>query len=223
MTHVCPGAVWPSISPISENRGDAAAPPIIERDELAEGQGDQQGQVEAEVQEPVQGDIGLPEPRAEVRHPRLARRLILSTKAEIDVHFPLHLNFRSWCAHCRAGKSILAQHRVLPADREKFGVTTHMDYSFMTAEEAEVDMQPTLVVYDDDKDSFWALGVEQKAVTEGIVKYVAGILGQSGYQGEKLTTKSDQEPSIFVLKKAVLGERIGESACLVFSGKEVGV
>ena len=33
-------------------------------------------------------------------------------------------------------------------------------------------MQPTLVVLDDNKESFWALGVEQKGVTEGIVKYV---------------------------------------------------
>jgi hypothetical protein len=86
-----------------------------------------------------------------------------------------------------------------------------MDYAFMTAEEAEEDMQPTLVIYDDDKMSFWALAVEQKGVTEGIVKYVAGILDQSGYQGQKLAIKSDQEPSILALKKAVAAERVGET------------
>ena len=60
------------------------------------------------------------------------------------------------------------------------GVTAHVDYEVMTAEEAKEAMQPTFVIYNDDKDSFWALGVEQKGVTEGIVKYVAGILDQSG-------------------------------------------
>ena len=55
----------------------------------------------------------------------------------------------------------------------------HMDYAFMTAEEADEEMQPTLVIYDDHTRAFWALGVEQKGVTEGIVKYVAGVLDQS--------------------------------------------
>ena len=60
MTNVCPGAVWPSISPISDTRGAAAATPSIERAELAEGREEQRGQVEGEVHEPVQGDIGDP-------------------------------------------------------------------------------------------------------------------------------------------------------------------
>ena len=128
MTNVCPGAVWPSISPISDDNGDAVAPPSIERDELAEGQAKQQGQVEEEVQEPVRVDIGEPESHEEVRHPRVARRPVLPTKAEIDEHFPLHLNFRSWCEHCVAGKARLAQHRVQPSDREKLGVAVHMHY-----------------------------------------------------------------------------------------------
>ena len=58
---------------------------------------------------------------------------------------------------------------------------TERDCAFVTPEEADEEMQPTLVVFDDDKESFWALGVEQTGATEGIVKYVAGILDQSGY------------------------------------------
>ena len=81
----------------------------------------------------------------------------------------------------------------------------------MTAEEAEEEMQPTLGIFDDDKESFWVLGVEQKGATEGIVKYVAGILDQSGYQGQKLTTKCDQLPSILALQNAVAAERVGET------------
>jgi hypothetical protein len=82
-----------------------------------------------------------------------------------------------------------------------------MDYAFMVPEEAEKDMQPTLVIYDDDKKAMWALAVEQKGVTEGIVRYLVGILDQSGYQGQKLTMKTDQEPAIPTLKRAVSAER----------------
>ena len=38
MTNVCPGAVWPSISPISEINGDAVAAPV------GLGEGQEQGQ-----------------------------------------------------------------------------------------------------------------------------------------------------------------------------------
>jgi hypothetical protein len=110
-----------------------------------------------------------------------------------------------------AGKSRIAQHIVQPSDRERLGVTVHMDYAFMVPEEAEKDMQPTLVIYDDDKKTMWALAVEQKGVTEGIVRYLVGALDQSGYQGQKLTMKTDQEPAILALKRAVSAERVGET------------
>ena len=55
-------------------------------------------------------------------------------------------------------------------------------------------------MYDDDKDVFWAIGVESKGRTEPIVKHVKGVLDQSGYAGEKITFKTGQEPSIIALK-----------------------
>ena len=110
-----------------------------------------------------------------------------------------------------AGKARLAQHMVQPSDRERLGVTVHIVYAFLVPKEAEIDMQPTLVVYDDDKKAMRALAFEQKAVTEGIVEYLVGVLDQRAYQGQKLTTKTDQEPSILALKKAVAAERVGET------------
>ena len=208
---MCPGAVWPSLSPIIEIPGDAVATPGVGNEELVQEGEEQRVQADERDREPAQDVPGPPEPHAEVRLPRVARRPVLPTKAEIDEHLPLHLNFRSWCAQCVRGKARLAQHMVQPSDRERLGITVHMDYAFMTAEEAEESMQPTLVIYDDDKMAFWAPGVEQKGVTEGIVKYVAGILDQSGYLGQRLTIKSDQEPSILALKKAVAAERVGET------------
>ena len=68
-------------------------------------------------------------------------------------------------------------------------------------------MQPSLVIYDDSKDAFWAMGVRTKAVTKQLVKHFKDILDQSGYEGETITMKSDQEPSIVSLKRAVSAAR----------------
>ena len=106
----------------------------------------------------------VPEPGEdfEIRKPRIGRKPVLPTKAEVDEHFPLHLNYRSWCKHCVAGKARLAQHKTGDPDRERLGITWNANYAFMGSEEAEEGMQPTLVMYDDDKKSFWAIGVKQK-------------------------------------------------------------
>ena len=42
------------------------------------------------------------------------------------------------------------------------GITFSADYAFLTLEDTEEDMKPSLVMYDDDKDAFWAIGVESK-------------------------------------------------------------
>ena len=45
-----------------------------------------------------------------------------------------------------------------------------------------------------------------------IVKYFKEVLDKSGYEGEKVTLKSDQEVSIVALKRAVAAARSGEAA-----------
>ena len=147
----------------------------------------------------------------EVRQPKIGRRPLAPTKAEIEEHYPLHLNYRSWCEHCRAGKARQDPHLVEPHDRERLGITFSADYAFLTPEEKEEDMQPSLVMFDDDKEAFWAIGVDSKGPTEPIVKYVKGILDQSGYEGQKISFKTDQEVSILALKKAIAALRIGET------------
>ena len=147
----------------------------------------------------------------EVRRPRIGQRPVAPTKGEIAEHYPLHLQYRSWCEHCRAGRGRVAPHRCEPSDREKMGVTIHSDYAFLGSEEAHADVQPSLVVYDDHKDAFWALGVKSKTVTESLVKYFKDVLDQSGYEGQRISMKSDQEPSIVALKRAVSAARTGET------------
>ena len=149
----------------------------------------------------------------EVRKHKIGRRPTLPTKAEIDAHYPLHLNYTSWCKHCVYGKAMSNQHVAKDDDDEQLGITWNADYAFMGGEynEAEDDMQASLVMYDGDKDSFGAVGVEQKGATEPMVKYGVGTLEQSGYNGEKSTFKSDQEPSIVALKSSIAASRIGET------------
>ena len=150
----------------------------------------------------VPGAVG----EEEMRKPKVGHRPVLPTKAEVDEHFPLHLHYRSWCRHRRAGKGRLAPHLVEPPVRERLGVTFSADYPFMGSEE---DMRPSLIMYDANKGAFWAAGVRAKGVSEAVVKYVKDIPGQSGYEGEKLTFKTDQEPSIVALKRAVAAARAG--------------
>ena len=48
-------------------------------------------------------------------------------------------------------------------------------------------MRPALILYDDDEDSFWAVGIDAKGATEAMVQYGVGTIEQSGCIGEKLT------------------------------------
>ena len=54
------------------------------------------------------------------------------------------------------------------------------------------------MMYDDDKEAFWALGVSKKGVAEPIAKWCVDVIEQSGYIRQRITFKTDQEPSIRV-------------------------
>ena len=101
----------------------------------------------------------------EMRKPQVGARPVQPTRAEVDEHF-LHLSYRSWCDHCRAGKARLAPHLREPADRERLGMTVSCDYALMGAGEADEEMQPSVVIFDDDKEAFWANGTRTKTATE---------------------------------------------------------
>ena len=68
------------------------------------------------------------------------------------------------------------------------------DYAFMSGEhnEDEHGMQPALILYDDDKDSFGTVAADEKGATDAMVKYCVGTIEQSGYIEEIITFKSDQ-------------------------------
>ena len=88
--------------------------------------------VEAEVE---LENLPVPEAHEQVRQPRIGRKPMAPTKAEVEEHLPLHLNYRSWCEHCLAGKARQAPHLTEPHGREKLGITFSADYAFLTPEE----------------------------------------------------------------------------------------
>ena len=40
-------------------------------------------------------------------------------------------------------------------------------------------MQTRLVLYDDEKDSFWAVGADRKGASDAMVKFSVGVIDQS--------------------------------------------
>ena len=70
---------------------------------------------------------------------------------------------------------------------------------------------PILVVFDDSKEAFWTMPAGQKGPTEGGVKFCVDRLEDSGYVGEAITVKSDQEESIVALRRAISAARVGDT------------
>ena len=112
-----------------------------------------------------------------------------------------------------AGKGTSDRHMATAEGEEALGVTWHSDYCFMK-EEAEVGMQPCLVCYDQSKDAFWAMGVDAKGPTPTVVKWMVERINMSGYRGEQLTMKSDNEDSVIALQKATAAMRSGETVLI---------
>ena len=144
--------------------------------------------------------------------PAIARRPYTPSKAEVEAHYPLHLEFRSWCPHCRAGKGISMQHRYnSEVDESHLGTTWSMDYCFMSPEDIEEDMHAILICYDHSKMGMWAIAVDRKGADENIVKWVVDKMDECGYSGVTVTLKSDQEPAMMSLKKAIAVRRKAET------------
>ena len=81
------------VSPI-DNRSPFCGAAEVKKDEDGNGS---EAELEKAVEE-AQEELEVED--EEIRKPRIGRRPVLLTKAEIDSHFPLHLNYRSWRKHC---------------------------------------------------------------------------------------------------------------------------
>ena len=147
------------------------------------------------------------------RKPRVGRVPITPTKADLEEHLPLHLEYREWCPHCVAGKSTGEQHRSRQ-EEEALGSTVSVDYAFMVPEEQEQDMCPILVAYDHSKYGLWVMETDHKGATDASVKFMSMRMEEAGHIGNDITMKSDQEDAVVALKRAVAGHRQGKTAMI---------
>ena len=77
--------------------------------------------------------------------------------------------------------------------RNHLGITVHADFSFYRKDEREEGLCLVLVMFDDDKGAFGAMGMRSKAINKPIVKWVVDKLSDSGYNGQSIAFKADQE------------------------------
>ena len=170
----------------------------------------QKGDVEGQ-----EADKGIREEEeiTEARTPKIARVPKTPTKADVEAHFPLHLEYREWCPHCVAGKGQVTPHK-RGTGEERLGTTISVDYCFMVPEERSEELAPILLGYDDSTKSTWTMRVDHKGPTEGSVKWMTGKIEAAGHAGQKITMKSDQEDAIMALKKAIAVRRQANTAMI---------
>ena len=82
------------------------------------------------------GDKVIPVEEGEARVLVVTAGPYSQTKAEIREHYPLHLQYRSWCPDCVRGKGHSRHHRAWTSEPSD-GATWHMDYCFFSKDMIE--------------------------------------------------------------------------------------
>ena len=89
-------------------------------------------------------------------------------------------------------------------DYNQYGLLPH-------GEEATEGTPPVLIAWDDGHRALWALPVDHKGAEEYVVNWLVRKIDEAGYSGVPLTIKTDQEPAIVALKRAVAIRRQAET------------
>ena len=163
-----------------------------------------------------------------------ARPLPQPSRQEVQEHELTHIPYRSWCVHCvrRAGRSDAHRRRARQDEegREQHMTIWSIDYAFMidngdlcTREEME------RVGWDKTRDTVL---VSEDLATGGIRAHLVSAkvngdpwiagkikddIGEFGYGGAPVRIKSDQEPAIVDVQRAVIAERGNAPTILVNS------
>ena len=170
----------------------------------------------------AQGEGARPQPQ-----PRLPSR------QEVQEHELTHIPYRSWCVHCARGAGRSDAHRRRARqyeEREQHMTTWSIDYAFMidtfdlcTREEME------RVGWDKTRDTVL---VSEHLATGGIRAHLVSTkengdpwisgkikddIEEFGFGGALVRIKSDQEPAIFDVRRAVIAKRGNAPTILVNS------
>ena len=176
------------------------------------------GQSDVEIGE-VKLDV---EEDEESRKPKVARVPVKPTKTEYEEHMLLHAEYRDWCPYCVMGKAVSNQHAVGEVDVDKLGVTISMDYAYMNAnlDDNNEGGVAHLVMHDNGTNALWCMQVGSKEVKPEIVSWMNQNLINVWYAGVRLTLKSDGEPAMQALKRALAVNSECETAIIHTPARE---
>ena len=193
--------------------------------EVEEGIGNDAGDGQREqAQEPD----GLPGGEDEAQTPRAAKAPKVPSAREVEEHELTHCPARSWCDQCVKGQSKDFPHRSVTGElADSSVVRVSMDYCFLSEgasikktdheqTEAARTVMTVLVVVETLCRSIWAYACESKGASEAwVVEQVAYDLQTVGLANERIVIKSDQEPSIIEMQRAVAAQRAGHGSTAI--------
>ena len=143
----------------------------------------------------------------EGRAPKLLTTPYTPSKAEIEAHEATHWPFRAWCPDCVQGRGRNTAHRSSHRDLQESGDPMIVaDYCYMSGSDRMIDEEkssgPILVMREVRTGATMSMAVPAKGdgvlwVNERCARWVDDL----GFQ--KVTFKSDQEPSIIALIAAI--------------------
>ena len=148
------------------------------------------------------------EEQDESRVPKTKRSPGEPTNEEIRLHEVTHTPYRSWCPCCVAGRGRADPH-MKSTFEEKAIAGVHVDYWFLRDEQGE-ESTPVLVAKDDITKSVAAHIVFQKGNLDWVADRVVNDMETFGHCAN-VYIKSDQEPALVDLVRAVKEKRTGET------------
>ena len=143
--------------------------------------------------------------------------------ADREAHELTHWPYRKWCEDCVRGRAVGPLHKKIPAaSRESHVLRVHLDYAFLPEEVVESEDEFTaegmarvsmtiLIMVETLCDSVWAYSVNAKGYASDpwLPGKIASDLATVGVADTRIVIKTDTEPAIVDLRKAIGASRGG--------------
>ncbi len=128
------------------------------------------------------------------------------TAEEIREHAATHLPYRSWCPECVRARGKATGHQSTKEQNDNAVAGMHVDYWFMR-DKPGGGLTTVANLKDDMTKSFAAHVVPHKGNIQWVAEKFVKDIERFGHKGKTVTIKSDQEPALMDLVKAIKDER----------------
>ena len=175
--------------------------PMLVNDDVIED--DVMEEVEEEDKEIIEGEGGAAEggdeEEIEESTTKVTRGPTVPSKWEKERHEVTHVPFRSWCSVCVAGRGVKAPHKLRKRGEDELPRFS-MDYGFLGQQGQ--DTAVLFVMKEIGTGMTMAMIVPKKGLSDDwIPRRISGFVRTFGYK--KIIIRSDNEPAIVALRKAV--------------------